>query len=335
MQAISSILITGASGFIGSFLVEEALQRGFSVWAAVRKSSSRRYLRDSRINFIEFDFDDEQRLTEQLSDRQFDYVIHAAGVTKCAETADFHRVNTLGTVHLVRALKAVCPNLRRFVFISSLSVYGPVREERPYEEITESDQRRPDTLYGRSKAEAEDFLQAETSFPWITLRLTGVYGPREKDYFLMFKSISRHVDFAVGYRPQALTFVHVQDVVRASMLALENGNLHRSYFISDGETYSSRTFSDLIKRELGVKTVLRIKAPLWLLRVITAAGQCAGRLSGHMPVLNNDKYHILSQRNWRCDITPARRDLGFEPRVKLVEGVRITAQWYLREGWIK
>lgn len=331
---MGSILITGASGFIGSFLVETALDKGFSVWAAVRESSSRQYLRNSRINFIELDLSSERRLEEQLSGHRFDYIIHAAGVTKSTKPEGFFAVNTQGTVNLVNAVRTTGCLLRRFVFMSSLSVLGPVREKWPYEDIKATDTPRPDTLYGQSKLRAEQFLEAQTDFPWITLRLTGVYGPREKDYFLMFKSIKRHLDFAVGYRPQAITFVHVCDVVQAAFLALEGGTLHKSYIISDGETYSSRTFSDLIKKELGVKFMLRVKAPLWLLRLITAAGQCAGKLSGHMPVLNNDKYHILSQRNWRCDITPAVRELGFKPAVLLEQGVHETAQWYRREGWI-
>lgn len=327
---MGTILITGASGFIGSFLVEEALQRGFTVWAAVRKSSSRQYLQDGRINFIELDFDNVRRLIEQLSGHSFDYIIHSAGVTKCSKPEDFFRVNTTGTVNLVNAVRATGCLSRRFVFMSSLSVMGPVRERRPYEEIKATDQPRPDTLYGQSKLMAENFLETLQDFPWITLRLTGVYGPREKDYLLMFKSISRHVDFAVGYKPQALTFVYVRDVVQAAFLALENGTLRKSYIISDGQTYSSRTFSDLIQHELGIKTVLRIKAPLWLLRLITTVGQCTGRLTGRMPVLNNDKYHILSQRNWRCDITPAATELHYKPQYLLDRGVHETAQWYFK-----
>ena len=76
------ILITGASGFIGSFLVEEALKRGLETWAAVRKSSSRQFLQDKDIRFIELDLSSEERLKEQLKGVQFDYVVHAAGVTK-------------------------------------------------------------------------------------------------------------------------------------------------------------------------------------------------------------------------------------------------------------
>lgn len=332
---MGNILITGASGFIGSFIVREALREGFSVWAAVRKSSPRDYLRDSRINFIELDLGNEGRLREQLSGHRFDFVVHAAGATKSATADGFFRVNTSGTVNLVNALRATGMPLRRFVFISSLSVFGPAREEWPYQEIKDTDTRRPDTLYGQSKAKAEDFLSTQTDFPWITLRLTGVYGPREKDYLQMFKSIRSHVDFAVGRRPQAITFVHVDDVVQAVFRALEHGTEHRAYFISDGQTYSSRQFSDLIRRALGNPWLLRITAPLWLLRTVTAAGQFIGRLTGHMPVLNSDKYHILSQRNWRCDITPAINELGFRPSVTLEQGVSSTLAWYIDNGWVK
>ena len=118
----NKILITGASGFIGSFIVEEALRRGMQVWAAVRKTTSRRYLTDSRINFIELDFASKDALKRQLDGHTFDYVVHAAGVTKCIDNADFRRMNTDGTRNLVDALIELQMPLKRFVFLSSLSV---------------------------------------------------------------------------------------------------------------------------------------------------------------------------------------------------------------------
>lgn len=129
------ILITGASGFIGSFIVEEALRKGFETWAAVRKSSSREFLKDERIHFIELNLSSEEDLKRQLADVQFDYVVHAAGVTKCLNAADFRRINTEGTQHLVKALIATHQPLKRFVFISSLSIMGAIREQQPYTEI--------------------------------------------------------------------------------------------------------------------------------------------------------------------------------------------------------
>ncbi len=329
------ILVTGASGFIGSFIVEEALKRGFETWAAVRKSSSRAFLQDARIHFIELNFASEEQLKDQLRDHQFDYVVHAAGVTKCLHKEDFFRINTEGTKNLVRALMALKMPLRRFVYISSLSIMGAIREEQPYTEIRESDEAKPNTAYGLSKLEAEQWLDTVSEkFPYVILRPTGVYGPRERDYFMIAKSIKSHTDFAVGFKQQDITFVYVTDVVQAVFLALEKGQTGRRYFLSDGEVYQSSTFSDLIHRELGKPWWIRITAPLWLLRIITFCGEYIAHLTGKVTALNNDKYNIMRQRNWRCDIEPARKELGYEPQVKLEEGVRRSVQWYKENGWL-
>ena len=175
---------------------------------------------------------------------------------------------------------------------------------------------------------------AASLLPYIILRPTGVYGPREKDYYIMAKSIKQHIDFAVGYQRQDITFVYVQDVVQAVFLALEKGQTGRKYFLSDGEVYQSTTFSDLIHEELGRPWWLRITAPVWVLRIVTFFGEYAGRMTGKVTALNNDKYNILKQRNWRCDITPARKELGFEPKVQLQEGVKTTIKWYKDHGWL-
>ena len=329
------ILITGASGFIGSFIVEEALKRGFDTWAAVRKSSSKAYLQDKRIHFIELNLSSEEQLKEQLQDLQFDYVVHAAGVTKCLHQEDFHRINTDGTKNLVCALLALKMPLKRFVYISSLSIMGAIREQQPYTEILESDKPQPNTAYGKSKLEAEEWLSTVNSkLPYVILRPTGVYGPREKDYFMMFKSIQSHVDFAVGYQQQDITFVYVTDVVQAVFLAMEKGQTGRKYFLSDGEVYQSATFSNLIRKELGNPWWIRITAPLWVLRIVSWCGEYIGRWTGKVTALNKDKYNIMRQRNWRCDITPAREELGYEPQVQLEEGVRRCVKWYQDNGWL-
>ena len=330
----AKILITGASGFIGSFIVEEALNRGLEVWAAVRKSSSRQFLTDERIHFIELDLSSEERLKEQMKGIGFDYVVHAAGVTKCLHKEDFRRINTEGTQHLVNALLALQMPLKRFVYISSLSIMGAIREQQPYTEILESDTPHPNTAYGKSKLEAEQWLDKQTRLPYVILRPTGVYGPRERDYFMIAKSIKAHTDFAVGFKQQDITFVYVTDVVQAVFLAMEKGMTGRRYFLSDGEVYQSSTFSDLIHEELGRPWWIRIKAPIWLLRIITFCGEYAGHLTGKVTALNNDKYNIMRQRNWRCDIRPARQELGFEPQVKLPEGVRRSVKWYQDNNWL-
>ena len=225
--------------------------------------------------------------------------------------------------------------IKRFIYLSSLSIFGAIKEQQPYTEITEHDIPKPNTAYGRSKLEAEKFLDSVgNDFPYIVLRPTGVYGPREKDYFLMAKSVKGHVDFAVGYKRQDITFVYVKDVVQAVFLAFDHGKSGRKYFLSDGEVYQSSTFSDLICEELGCKWMLRIKAPVWVLHVATFFGEYYGRLTGRLTAINKDKYNILRQRNWRCDIEPAVDELGYHPKFKLRQGVEETIQWYKDNGWL-
>ena len=329
-----NILITGATGFIGGFIVDEALSRGMQVWVAVRPTSSRKYLSDPRIQFLELNLRNKEQMKRQMDGLRFDYVVHAAGATKCLHAEDFFRSNTEGTKNLVQALMEQQMPLKRFVFVSSLSVYGPVAEQQPYREICGNDTPQPNTAYGRSKLAAEQYIESIEGFPYVILQPTGVYGPRERDYFMMAKSIKSHTDFSVGYKPQDLTFVYVLDVVQAIFLALDCQKTGGKYMLSDGEVYSSRTFSDLIHRELGHPWLLRIKAPIWLLRIITFCGEYIGRMTGKISALNNDKYNIMKQRNWRCDIKPAMSELGYKPKYQLDEGVRLTIKWYKENNWL-
>lgn len=335
---MKKILITGASGFIGSAIVNKALDLGMEVWAAVRHSSSKQYLQDKRINFIELDLSSAQQMTQALSKLHFDYVVHAAGLTKALRQADFFSVNTEGTKHLVEALKNSNQELQRFVYMSSLSVFGAIKEQMPYQPIKETDTPRPNTAYGKSKWEAEKFLdgleEAGYDLPYVILRPTGVYGPREHDYYMMAKSIKEHVDFAAGWTRQDITFVYVDDVVQAVFLALDHGKKGRKYFLSDGNVYQSSTFSNLIHQEFGCPWWIRVKAPIALLHVICKVCDAWGHLTGRLTALNNDKYNILRQRNWRCDIRPAVDELGFKPQWDLARGVRETIEWYKANGWL-
>lgn len=335
---MTKILITGASGFIGSFIVEEALNQGYKTYAGVRRSSSRRYLQDERINFLEIDFSSKQSIVEALSNFKrdngsFDYIIHCAGVTKCINKEEFIEVNYLQTKNFVDSLSELEMVPKQFIYISTLSVFGPIHEQT-YQPIAESDQRQPNTAYGLSKLKSEKYLEQMPDFPYVIFRPTGVYGPREGDYFLMIKSIKGHVDFSVGYKRQDITFVYVKDLVQAIFLAIDKKVNRRAYFVSDGQVYSSRSFSDLIQSELGDPFVIHIKSPLFVLKVISL---CAEFLSGLMKktsTLNSDKYKIMKQRNWQCDISPTVEELGYEPKYKLDRGVKEAVSWYKDEKWI-
>ena len=332
------ILVTGASGFIGSFLVEEGLAEGMQVWAGVRKSSSRKYLQDERIRFAELDFTDSDRLSSQLQKHKtehggWDYIIHCAGVTKCIDKAGFEIGNYWATRHFIETLVSLDMVPKNFIFISSLSVFGPVRE-KDYSPICETDIPAPNTAYGISKLNTEKYLQGLKDFPYVIFRPTGVYGPREKDYFLMVESICNHVDFVAGYKRQDITFIYVKDLVQAVYLAIKENVTYRSYFVSDGEVYNSRTFSDLIRKELGNPWMIRFVCPLPLLKIISSVVDLFSRFTHKPSTLNGDKYNIMKQRNWRCDITPVIRELGYRPEYNLERGVKETIRWYKEEGWI-
>lgn len=340
------ILVTGASGFIGSFIVEHALELGFDVWAGVRPTSSKSWLTNPKIHFIYLDLFDEAKLQYTLlkfrkEESSWDYVVHAAGITKAKDEKTFFSVNFEGTRHLVTALRELSMSPKRFIFLSSLSVLGPLKQEPAlqsdgslHQMMTTEDRPQPNTAYAKSKLAAEEFLLSLKDFPSVILRPTGVYGPREKDYFLLAKSIKRHIDFSVGSHPQEITFIYVRDLVRAVFLALDHGENGRIYLLSDGQTYTSRSFSLLLQKEIGIQNVFHIKAPLFILRFVCTIGEILGKLTGNISTLNNDKYNILKQRNWRCDIQPARQLLGYQPAFNLEQGVKETVAWYRTQQWI-
>ena len=332
------VLVTGASGFIGSFLVEGGLERGMQTWAGIRKTSSRKYLQDKRIRFAELNLGDKQKLKEQLAIHKkehdgWDYIIHCAGVTKCLHKEDFDKGNYQATVHFVEALRELDMVPERFIYISSLSIFGPIRE-KDYTPINEKDEAKPNTAYGVSKLKSEKYLQSLTDFPYVIYRPTGVYGPRERDYFLMAQSVKQHVDFAAGFKRQDITFIYVKDLVQAVYLGVKPEALRRAYFVSNGQVYASSTFSDLIKKELGNPWLVRIKCPLVILKLISIVAEAGAKCLGKTSTLNRDKYNIMKQRNWRCDISPIVKELGFCPEYLLERGVQETIAWYKEEKWL-
>ena len=318
-----NVLITGASGFIGSFLCEESLSRGFSTWAALRSTSSRRWLQYEGLQFVELDLTNPKTLNSQLllplkgvgGSSHWDVVIHAAGATKCLKAEDFDFHNYQCTRNLVEALMELDMMPRQFIYLSSLSAtYG--------------------SIYGESKLKTEAWLQQTINEGLVIFRPTGVYGPREKDYFMMVKSIRQHVDFSVGFQPQILTFVYVKDLTGAIFAAIEKGVTSGIFNVTDGEDYPSERFAELIQQELNIKHVLHIKAPLWLLKCISVVSEEFGKLTGKPSTLNRDKYKMMAQRDWRCDISPMIEVLGYHPQWQLPRGVKETIAWYKKENWI-
>ncbi len=335
---MKSILITGAGGFIGGYLVEEALKRGYDTWAAVRSTTNREFLKDERIHFIELDYSDQDRLEDTLRDHmgewgRWDYIVHNLGVTKSTNYLDFEQVNCGYLKTLVNALQATCMTPDVFLMMSSLSVMGP-GDEVNYKPIMPDDIPMPNTYYGVSKLKAESYLRSIKDFPYTIFRCTGVYGPHERDYYLMIKSIKRGFDFSVGFKKQMLTFVYVKDLVTGVMDALEKGPLHKAYFISEDRAYTQQEFRKIVCEELGKKFVIPITCPLWVVKQVCAIAEWIGKATLKASTLNRDKFKILKQRNWRCETSDAQRDFNFTPRYSLREGIREAIAWYREAGWL-
>ena len=330
------VLVVGAGGFVGGYLVEEGLRLGCEVWAGVRKSTRRDRFTDPRIHFVEFDFDEPgtlgKSMRDAMGDEKWDYVIYNLGATKVKRYADFNRINYEYLRSFTGALHQEDKVPEKLLYISSLSVMGP-QGERDYSPTSEQAIPNPNTRYGASKLKAELWL-ATAGIPYVIFRCTGIYGPWDHDYFLMFESIKKGVDFGVGFRKQMLTFIYAEDLARAVYMALEKAPAGEIYNISEPRAYSQKEFRKLSMSAIGKKFVMPVRMPLWATRAVCAVTEKWGVLRGKPATLNRDKYRILKQRNWNCTTEKAKRDFGFEAETSLEEGIRKSIEWYRKEGWL-
>lgn len=335
---MKKILITGAGGFIGSFLVEKSLGSGFDTWAGVRKSTSREFLGDTRIRFTDLPFHNSVKLKESLLRHKeehggWDIIIHNLGVTKCTDPKDFDRINYGFVRNFADMLRETEMVPEQFILMSSLGALGP-GDETGMTPIRRDDEPAPNTAYGRSKLKAENYLRSLDAFPFVFIRPTGVYGPREKDYLLMVKTIKSGLDFGAGFKPQRITFIYVKDLVDCVFKVIEKEVTRQAYIVAEGADYSSSDFRRFAQKELNKRFVLPVTVPLFVLKGVSLISEKIARLTGKPSTLNSDKYNIMKQRNWICDITPLREELGFVPSYNLEEGVRETIAWYRKNHWI-
>jgi len=330
---MQKILITGASGFVGSFLVEEALKLGLEVYAGVRKTSSRKYLQDDRIQFLELDFNKLDQVNNQLKSVKFDYVIHNAGVVKVDKKEDFFKYNTKLTTDFATALMKLQPALKKFTYISSAAAYGPA-DNLAKGFVKESDTPTPIDTYGESKLAAEKWLKSKSSFPYLIFRPTGVYGPRETEIFTFFKAFNQGLEGHIGRTPQKMAFIYVKDLVKVVLAGTLSEKKQESYFVSDGNAYPTQDLGKYAAKYLEKKPFLKINIPIGVVAVIASIGEGIGRLTGKMPVLNKEKVKILKSKNWQVDIAPLQNDFNFAPAYDLESGLLETIQWYKENKWL-
>lgn len=337
------VFITGASGFIGFHLVEAALEAGMEVHAAVRPSSDLTFLKKLQgdlgktgkgpLTFVNTNFESRDSLTELLEDGGYSYIIHAAGVTKAKKTAVYNKVNAEYSLHLAQAAMSANIPLKRFVFLSSLAAIGPLAyaEQQP---ITEETLPIPVTDYGKSKLLAEQYLAQVSGLPLTIIRPTAVYGPGEKDLFILFKTLNNGLDAYIGKGPQRLSFVYVKDLVAATMAAmLENQRETTVYNISDGQAYDRYAFADRF-REISGKNIFRAHLPLPLVKLMAGFLDFVYGFTAATPVLNKEKLKELTASNWICSIEAARNSLHYAPQYDLRQGMQETLMWYKENKWL-
>ena len=326
---MQKVLITGASGFVGFHLVEKCLAAGLDVYVAVRKSSSVEHLQHLKITYTYPDFSSVEKLQQELHEKQYDFIIHAAGTTKALNAEAYNAVNAMYTANLGKAVSQY-GGIKKMVFMSSLGAIGPLNH---YDKLIQHDQQpNPVTAYGKSKLLAEKAL-AEYDLPLVVLRPTAVYGPREKDIFIILKSISQGIEPYIGKTSQQLSFIYVKDLAQLTVNALFSPATG-TYNVTDGRCYDRYQLADLTKKYLSKKT-FRFHLPLTIVKGVAVLMETTYALLNKTAVLNKEKLNELTAMNWCCDISKLKSDLQFEPRFDLEAGLRETLEWYKANGWLK
>jgi nucleoside-diphosphate-sugar epimerase len=323
-----SVFVTGASGFIGGRLRDALLDAGADVVALRRKGSPE----PKRGRGAIIDYADATAVRRLVEQERPAFVFHVAGATKGVTHEDFARANVMPTRHLVEALRDAHPSVSRFVLFSSLAAYGPSRANAPHGEDAE---RRPIELYGQSKLEAEQVLEAVgDAIPWTIVRPGGVYGPGDVDFLELFKSVERHVNAFFGNRQRWFSAVYVDDLVEAALGAADDAKTRgKGYFVCDGEPITWEGFQDLVVRASG-RRVLTIDLPEAIVDAGAFVGELLTRIDGKPRLLNRQKALMGAQEAWTCTHAALSRDTGYAPRVAVRDGVARTLAWYRQERWV-
>ncbi len=318
-------LVTGASGFVGSHLVDALVPREWRVRCLVRKSSRLRWIPVDDVTLMNGDVgtpgEDLERAVRNVS-----VVFHLAALTSAARDEDYVGVNVEGTRNVIDAMRRAAPDAL-LVFCSSLAAAGPARR-RP---VNETDEPAPVSAYGRSKLTAERIV-TESGLDYLIVRPPTVYGPRDTDILAAFKLAMRGLALRVAPEGQRLSLVFVEDLARGLVCAAEAEG-RGLYYMTDGMVHTWESIIEQVFRAVGKKPhVLAI--PGAVANTIARAERMRGSITGSKPLLTPDRVLELSQYDWTCDDTRARLDIDYESAVSLPDGMRMTAEWYRANGWL-
>ena len=321
--------MTGGNGFVGSHLVEALLSRGDEVRCLLRPASDRRWLEGADYEDVPGTLEDNGSLARAAAG--VDVVYHCAGATKARKAELLYRVNGEGTANLADACLAQ-PEPPLFIYISSQAAAGPCGADGVRRE---ADECAPVSDYGRSKLAGERALHKRAAeLPFVILRPSAVYGPRDTEMFLFFKFINRGIEPALGWDDRYVSLCYADDVVDAILLAGRGGGARgEAYFVAHDEVWDWRGVSRAAAAALGVKT-RTVRVPKAVLFGAATIAELAATLSGKVATLNRERARVMLEELWVCDTNKARQELGFTPRVGFAEGARLTAAWYRQQGWL-
>jgi nucleoside-diphosphate-sugar epimerase len=324
------VLLTGASGFVGSHILDSLQARQIATVVLVRAGSDRRFLQphQPRVEVRTGSISEPASLEPALAG--ITHLIHCAGCTRAKQKSDFYRINHLGTRNVVETVNKQPGQVRRLLHISSLAVSGPGTAAQPAREDTAP---RPISEYGKSKLAAELEVRERCRVPFTMLRPPAVYGPRDYGFLTMFKAVKNHLLPRPSSR-QALSLVFARDLAEAVVTCLEHPvAVGRTYFIATSELLTARQFAEEIAIQMGGWTV-PCYLPATVLWPICLAQELFSRLTGRATLLNLQKYAELRAPGWVCDSSRLRREIGFHCGTGFKAGIGETLAWYRNNGWL-
>ncbi len=319
-------LVTGASGFIGSHLVEALVPRDWRVRCLVRQTSRLKWIPTDDVTLINGEIETPGEELDRAV-KNVSVVFHLAGLTSAADDESYTQVNVEGTRNIVDAMRRVAPEAL-LVFCSSLSAAGPALNRRPLNETDDPD---PITAYGKSKLAAEQIV-SDSGLETLIIRPPAVYGPRDVDILAAFRLAKLGLALRVAPPGQRLSMVYAEDLARGLICAAEAEG-RGVYYMTDGMIHTWESVTEQVARVVG-KRSRTIGVPAAVADLLSRAERMRGSLTGTKPLLTPDRALELSQMDWTCDDTRARLDIDYESSISLPDGMRLTADWYRKEGWI-
>lgn len=323
-------LVTGASGFIGSHIVDLLLKKGKEIVCLIRKEADLRWLRDY-IKYVEIRYGDflyPETLKESFKD--IDIVLHTAGVLNTYDWHNYYLINFLGTKNLV---KACCENskVKRFIFFSNLNASGP-SQTRDFR--SEDDIPKPVSHFGRSKLLGEEeVLKVKDKINVVILRPTLLYGPRDLNLLSLFRVVKMGFFVVFGDEEKIINLCYIDDLSNAVSLLLEK-NLSSGEIINiGGENYPIYEIKDSLSKVVK-KKLKTIRLNRKILIPLSYLAEIMGRVLKKPLVLNIDRIQDLSQNNWGVKTDKAFNLLNYKPKISLQEGFLKTYEWYKQYGFL-